>query len=107
MQEIVFIHSLAMKMGLNEIEFKLVVEQPDRTTFKIPYDEEIKMQHFFQSLALMNIDFVAHPAEIKFCLELGRQLQIPSYKCGIMIDFMVSSIGSIVDYEDFRQSLNN
>ena len=105
--EIMFIHSLAMKFGLSDIEFKLVVELPDRIASKVPYDDVLKMQYYFQSLTLMNIDFVAHPNEQEFCLELGKKLRIPSYHCSKLVQYMVEHIGKIVSFQEFEQSIND
>jgi len=103
--EIIFIQSLAVKMGLTDFEFQAVVKDPDRITFKVAYDEEVKLEHYFQTLTLMNIDFNAHSKEQEFCLELGKKMRIPSYHCSRMIEFMVNNVGEIISYTEFKSQI--
>ena len=102
--EIIFIHSLAMKFSLTDIEFKLIVEQPDRVTFKIPYNEELKLEYYFQALTLMNIDLKSHLKEQEFCIEL-KKLRIPSYHCTKLVDYMANNLGEIVSFETFKNAI--
>ena len=73
-EEVVFVKSIAMKLGVTSSDFNEIALNLESVRVKTPLAIEDKARQFYDILTLMSIDQEAHEEEEKMCRDLGEMI---------------------------------
>lgn len=105
--ENIFIKTLAMRLGINDIEFKTVLEKLKTTEPVVPNDPTERNRLFFQLMTLVNIDQEQHDEELKFCKEIASTFNIEADKAAEVFALMAQKIAEQVSFEEVNALLTS
>lgn len=102
--EIIFIQSLALRMGIDGSVFQRIASHPDLVPFRIASLVEDRFAHLCELVMLLHIDQKTEPEELAYVEKIGIKLGFTS----AMVDRLVNYFRSKPmpeDLEIFRKSL--
>lgn len=102
--ELIFIQSLALRMGIDGSVFQRIATHPDLVPFRIASREEDRFAQLCELVMLLHIDQKTEPEELAYVEKIGIKLGFTS----ALVDQLVNYFGSNPmpqDLESFRKSL--
>ena len=105
-EEILFIHTLALKLGISGDDFKQIVGDPERTKFVSPSNTKDKLAYFYELLVMMNMDLEVTEEERKISREIGSRFGLNLSKVDAALDYMQVRQKEIIRREEVIELLS-
>lgn len=102
--ELIFIQSLALRMGIDGSVFQRIASHPDLVPFRMASREEDRFTQLCELVMLLHIDQQTEPEELAYVEKVGMKLGFSAEKVDKLVDYFGSN-PMPQDLEAFRKSL--
>lgn len=102
--ELIFIQSLALRMGIDGAVFQRIALHPDLVPFRISTKDEERFAQLCELVMLLHIDQGSNPEELLYLEQIGMKLGFTAGLVGQLVDYFRNNTMP-QDLEQFRKSL--
>ena len=98
-EEVIFVKSVAIKMGVNSTDFNQIVLNVESVKEEIPVTAEGRIQALYEILTMMSLDMNAHEEEITICEHLGELIGYTKEQVDKAIKLSVDNVNEVITKE--------
>jgi uncharacterized tellurite resistance protein B-like protein len=95
-EEVIFIKSVAIKLGVSSKEFNEVVLNAETVKEETPVTDDGRIQALFNILTMMSLDMNANEEEIRICEHLAELIGFTKEQVDKAIKLSVDNIDNVV-----------
>lgn len=104
-EEVIFVKSVAIKLGVSSNEFNEVVLNIESVKEEIPVTTDGRLQALYDILTMMSLDMDAHEEEIKICTHLGALIGFTSEQVDTAIKLSVANVNKVITKDQIAAAI--